>query len=75
MKNSSSQLPKLLKMQMGTGKEAWSPVSALCDLNKACVYMMKAYSMHSPGSQCVEGEKSQGEASLERKGEHMMVLP
>lgn len=36
-------------MQMETGKEAWNPARALSDLNEACVYKKKAYSMHSLG--------------------------
>lgn len=52
---------------MDTGKEAWNPVRALSDLNEVSVHIKKDYSMYSPSRQC-GGGKSQGEASLERKG-------
>lgn len=76
MESSSSQLPKLLKMQTGTGNEAWSLVRALSDLNRACVYNKESLLYALPRQAvCGGGKKpSRSKPGKKRGGGHMMVL-
>ena len=68
MENSSSQLPKLLKMQTGTEKEALSSGRALGDLNKVCVHIKKPTLCTPQVGSVWRGKKANEKQAWKEKG-------